>query len=70
MALPDYQSVTLPLLKLVASTPVLKLSDALDILSGQFALTQTERLEQTSSGRTKMNSRVQWAATYLAQARC
>ncbi len=70
MAIPDYQSVTLPLLQLAASTPILKLSDALTILSDQFRLTPAERGEQVSSGRTKMNSRVQWAATYLAQARC
>lgn len=70
MALPAYQDVTLPLLRLASSTPVLKLADALEILSQEFRLTTAERDERTSSGRTKMNSRVLWAATYLAQARC
>ena len=50
MGLPDYQSVTLPLLKLAASTPVLKLSDALVVLSDQFQLSQVEREEQVSFG--------------------
>jgi restriction system protein len=70
MTLPDYQSVTLPLLELAASVPMVKLSDALIILSDRFQLTEAEREATTASGRTKMNSRVQWAATYLAQARC
>lgn len=69
MTLPEYQSVTLPLLRLVAAVPELRLVDALDTLSSQFQLTTSERGEVTTSGRTKMNSRVQWAATYLAQAR-
>ena len=70
MTLPDYQSVTLPLLKLASATPIVDLKDALTILSDQFVLTPAEREERTTTGRTKMNSRVQWAATYLAQARC
>lgn len=69
MTLPDYQSVTLPLLRLVAAVPELRLADALITLSDHFQLTSAERDDVTSSGRTKMNSRVQWAGTYLAQAR-
>lgn len=69
MTLPEYQSVTLPLLRLVASVPELRLAEAFVTLSDQFQLTPAERDEVTTSGRTKMNSRVQWAATYLAQAR-
>ena len=69
MTLPDYQSVTLPLLRLVATVPDLRLANALVTLSDHFQLTPGEREDVTSSGRTKMNSRVQWAATYLAQAR-
>jgi len=69
MTLPDYQSVTLPLLRLVAAVPELRLADALVTLADHFQLTPAEREDVTSSGRTKMNSRVQWAGTYLAQAR-
>lgn len=69
MTLPDYQSVTLPLLKLAAAHPEVPLSDALAQLSDQFQLTADDRAATTTSGKSKMSSRVNWAATYLAQAR-
>lgn len=69
MTLPDYQSVTLPLLKLTAAKPAVRLNDAIGILSDEFGLTEADRAEMTASGKTKMSSRVAWAATYLAQAR-
>jgi restriction endonuclease Mrr len=56
MTLPEYQSVTLPLLRLAAAVPEVKLSDALGALSDQFQLTAAEREEVTTSGRTKMNT--------------
>lgn len=69
MPLPDYQSVMLPLLKMVADGKPLHLQTALEPLSSQFALTEGERAETILSGRSKMLSRIMWAATYLAQAR-
>lgn len=69
MPLPDYQSVTLPLLKLTSTMPLVVLSEALERLSDDFGLTDGDRAEVTASGRSKMWSRVAWAATYLAQAR-
>lgn len=69
MTLPDYQSVTLPLLQLAASMPEVRLADALAALSDQFQLTDADRAAVTTSGKTKMHSRVHWAGTYLAQAR-
>lgn len=69
MTLPDYQSVTLPLLKLSATTPELRLVDAFESMSKHFYLTPADLAEMTASGKTKMHSRVHWAATYLAQAR-
>jgi restriction system protein len=69
MTLPDYQSVTLPLLRLAATKPLVRLNDAIGILSDEFGLNEADRGEMTASGKTKMSSRVAWAATYLAQAR-
>jgi restriction system protein len=69
MTLPDYQSVTLPLLKLATTVAELRLSDAFDLMSQHFHLTEADLAEMTASGKTKMHSRVHWAATYLAQAR-
>src|SRR5688572_9286817 len=69
MPLPDYQSVMLPLLEMVADGKALHLQSALRPLSDHFALSEAERAETITSGRSKMLSRVLWAATYLAQAR-
>ncbi len=69
MPLPEYQAVTLPLLTLASQQPVVLLSDALAILSDGFHLSDEERSLVTASGKAKMRSRVEWAPTYLVQAR-
>jgi restriction system protein len=69
VTLPDYQSVTLPLLKLAASSTDVRLSDAFDVMAKHFELNDADLAEMTASGKTKMHSRLHWAATYLAQAR-
>ena len=57
MTLPDYQSVTLPLLKLTASSAQVRLSDAFGIMAKHFQLNDADLAEKTASGKTKSASR-------------
>ena len=67
--IPDYQTIMLPLLKLVADGKEYKLNDLVDALSIQFKITDKERSEVLPSGQTFVfGSRVSWARTYLKKA--
>ncbi len=69
MAIPDYQSVMLPLLKIAAGGGELPFREAVEKLSEEFALTDAERSELLPSGTAHVfASRVGWARTYLKQA--
>src|SRR5690242_15763545 len=67
MAIPDYESLMLPLLRSVAEgeRPV---QSAITALATQLKLPPEERQALLPSGRTPVfNSRVHWAGTYLVQ---
>lgn len=71
MAIPDYETLMLPLLDVAAKAQgqEVKLSDAAEVLAKIFRLTDEERTELLPSGGTfKFASRVSWARTYLQQA--
>jgi restriction system protein len=69
MAIPDYQSLMLPLLTLAADGAEQMFRGAVDKLSDEFALTDAERSELLPSGTAHVfGSRVGWARTYLKQA--
>jgi len=69
MAIPDYQSLMLPLLRLVANGGDYRLRDTIDALAQEFALTADERNEMLPSGTAPLfDNRVGWARTYLKQA--
>ena len=69
MAIPDYQTIMLPLLKLVKQHGDISLSKATAIIADQFNLTEQERRQVLSSGKQAViNSRVSWANTYLKKA--
>ena len=71
MPIPDYQTAMLPLLELASTRgePGLLMSEAVEVLGGQFKLTDKERAELLPSGGSfKFNSRVGWARTYLQKA--
>ncbi len=69
MAIPDYQSLMLPLLKLAQDGQDHSLSESIDTLALEFRLTGEERKELLSSGRqAKFDNRVGWARTYLKKA--
>jgi restriction system protein len=71
MAIPDYETLMLPLLEIASSanSEGAKLSAAADQLADRFKLTDKERTELLPSGGTfKFSSRVSWARTYLQKA--
>lgn len=69
MAIPDYQTLMLPLLKLAADGADHAFRDAVERLADEFRLTDQERSELLPSGTAHVfASRVGWARTYLKQA--
>jgi len=69
MAIPDYQSITLPLLRLAGDNQPHLIRDAADALAKQFGLSEGERSALLPSGRqTIFDNRVGWAKTYMKKA--
>ena len=69
MAIPDYQTVMLPLLAFSADEQEHSLRDAIDILADKFGLTEEERKELLPSGQQEVFiNRVGWARTYMKKA--
>jgi restriction system protein len=68
MAIPDYETVMLPLLRLSASGPV-SVRDAAATLATEFSLSPEEQAQMLPKVKaTVFRSRVGWAKTYLKQA--
>ena len=69
MAIPDYQSIMLPLLDIAADGEVHRFRETVDSLAGHFGLTDSERRELLPSGKqATFDNRVGWARTYMAKA--
>jgi restriction system protein len=68
MAIPDFQSILLPQLKLCQDGEAHTKQELLPILSKQFGLTEEELEIRIPSGPSKFDNRVAWARTYLKQA--
>jgi restriction system protein len=69
MAIPDYQTCMLHLLRLVSDGVEHTLKDAVPALADIFQLTDAERSELLPSGQQAIfNNRVAWAKTYLNKA--
>jgi restriction system protein len=71
MAIPDYQSMMLPLLQLAATEPGRDFTqqEAGNALAQTFSVTEEERRELLPSGRqATFTNRVGWASTYLRKA--
>ena len=67
--IPDYQSLMLPLLKLVADKQEHKYRDLIENLATEFQVTDEERKELLASGNQAIfDNRVGWAKTYLKKA--
>lgn len=69
MAIPDYQTCMLPLLKYASDGKIHKLAEAISVISDQFSLTPEERVTLLPSGtQILIANRVAWAKTYLKKA--
>lgn len=69
MAIPDYQTLMLPLLKFTNDNNEHTLQNALNTLSNEFGLNEDEIKEMLPSGQQSVfHNRVGWARTYLVKA--
>lgn len=69
MAIPDYQTLMLPLLRLAADGHDHRFRDAIETLADEFELDDEERRQMLPSGGYPLfDNRVGWARTYLKQA--
>lgn len=69
MAVPDFQSLMLPFLRLVGDGREHSLSEVADVLTDQLNLSAEDRREMLPSGRqTRFRNRVGWVATHLRKA--
>lgn len=69
MAIPDFQTFMLPLLKLASDKQEHSLQEAYETMARQFGVTTDERQELLPSGQqTIFDNRVGWARTYLKKA--
>jgi len=68
--IPDYQTLMLPLLKLVSDSEEHKMREIIEELAMQFKLSDDDRKALLASGsQFVFNNRVGWAKTYLKKAR-
>lgn len=68
MAVPDYQSFMLPVLRLAAKGEI-SVRESIQRIAKEFSLSDEDRSELLPSGKqTKLANRVHWAKTYLVQA--
>lgn len=68
MAIPDYQTLMLPLLQLLSDEKPHKTREAIESLAIFLKLTEDERQELLGGGQPVFNNRVGWARTYLKKA--
>jgi restriction system protein len=69
MAIPDYQSVMLPLLRLAADGQEHSAREAVEKLADHFGLSEDERKELLPSGaQARFDNRVGWARSYMKKA--
>ncbi len=69
MAIPDFQTLMLPVLKTAADGGEVRIGEVVDRLADVFALSEEDRAQLLPSGRqTTFANRVHWAKSYLSKA--
>ncbi len=69
MAIPDYQTLMLPVLKVAGDGQEHRIGDVVNLLARVFGLTEVEQQQILPSGKQAVfANRVGWAKTYLVQA--
>jgi len=66
--IPDFQTLMLPLLKILSDEKEHRLREIIDNLAQEFNLTVDERRERLKSGAYKFDNRCRWAKLYLERA--
>ena len=71
MPIPKFDQIFLPILQVLSDGKVYKTSDIPEEILKRtfFVLTESERVEKTSTGANLFNDRVAWAKSYLKQGR-
>jgi hypothetical protein len=68
MAVPDFQTLMLPLLKLASDGQRHTFADAVERLAQEFQLSDDDRAQLLRSGQPRFYNRVGWTTTYLKKA--
>ena len=68
MAIPDFQTLMLPLLRLCADGNTHSLAESVHSLADAFNVSMEERQVLLKSGQTRLYNRVAWTSTYLRKA--
>jgi restriction system protein len=69
MTIPDFQSIMLPLLKILGDGKIYRYREIIELLATEFQVTEAERKEVLPSGQQGIfDNRVGWAKTYLKKA--
>jgi restriction system protein len=63
MAVPDFQTLMLPLLKLASGGQRRTLAEAVEQLAEEFQLSDDDRTQLLGSGQTRLYNRVGWTTT-------
>jgi restriction system protein len=69
MAVPDFQTWFLPLLKRIADGQIHEMPDLYDQLANDLGLSEQDRTERLKTGKYVHENRISWARTYLKKAR-
>ncbi len=71
MAIPSFQELMLPLLRVAADQAEYRISGVIEMLADQFRLTAEEKNERLPSGADRLfDNRARWARFYLGKAGC
>jgi restriction system protein len=68
MAVPDFQTLMLPLLKLASDGQQHTLAETVEQLALQFQLSEHDRTQLLRSGQSRLYNRVGWTTTYIKKA--
>ncbi len=68
MAVPDFQTLMLPMLKLASGGQRHTLAEAVEQLAQEFQLSDDDRTQLLGSGQTRLYNRVGWTTSYLKKA--
>jgi restriction system protein len=69
MAIPDFQTLMLPLLRFLGDHKERSIGETVEALSSEYGLTQPEREQMLSSGQqSTIRNRIGWSKTYMSKA--